>query len=112
MKTQTLKVCGITRSIDAEFCIELGIDALGFIFHPSSPRNLSIDQFQRRIATVDFKECLKVAVAVSPKVSLINQLIDAGFDKFQFHFSTDQPYHEISLWSDLVGSENLWLHLV
>ena len=104
MKTQTLKVCGITRSIDAEFCIELGIDALGFIFHPSSPRNLSIDQFQRRIATVDFKECLKVAVAVSPRSpSLINLLMPVLIN---FSFIFQQINHTMKfpfglIWLDL-----------
>jgi len=36
-----LKVCGITRLADAEACLELGVDALGFIFYPPSPRYVS-----------------------------------------------------------------------
>lgn len=35
-----VKICGITRRKDAELAIALGADALGFIFEPSSPRNL------------------------------------------------------------------------
>ncbi|HAF59168.1 MAG TPA: phosphoribosylanthranilate isomerase [Opitutae bacterium] len=104
-----VKFCGITRSSDAQLCIDLGADALGFIFHPQSPRNLSLPQFQNLQATVDFKTCVKVAVAVSPDVRLVNEFIDAGFEKFQFHYPAELPIQKISEWSSLVGRENLWL---
>jgi len=41
MSMIALKVCGITRLADAEACLELGVDALGFIFYPPSPRYVS-----------------------------------------------------------------------
>ena len=54
-----IKVCGITRLADALCAAEAGVDALGFIFHPASPRYIApeaarriIEQLPPFIATV------------------------------------------------------------
>ena len=104
-----MKFCGITQSIDAQYLIDSGADALGFIFHPQSPRNLSINQFRNLSGMIDFKGCIKVAVAVSPGQKLIEDLISLGFEKFQFHFPLDLSQKEIEKWSQLVGKKNLCL---
>ena len=39
-----IKICGITRLEDARVAANLGVDALGFIFHPKSPRFISPEQ--------------------------------------------------------------------
>ena len=104
-----VKICGITRSEDARHCINLGANALGFIFHPSSPRNLSLSDFKLLQQEISFQNCLQVAVAVSPDLSMVEQFVEAGFDRFQFHFPADYSHKKIEEWAQLVGSQNLWL---
>lgn len=36
-----IKVCGITRLEDAQLASRLGVDAIGFVFYPKSPRYIS-----------------------------------------------------------------------
>ena len=44
-----IKVCGFTRSEDVENAVNLGIDALGFVFVKSSPRWVKIDQVKSMV---------------------------------------------------------------
>lgn len=39
-----IKICGFTRPVDAVQAVALGADALGLVFYPPSPRNISIEQ--------------------------------------------------------------------
>ena len=38
-----IKFCGITRAEDAAVAVSLGVDALGFVLVPASPRNIAPD---------------------------------------------------------------------
>lgn len=39
-----VKICGTTRLEDARYAAELGVDALGFIFYPPSPRFIQAEK--------------------------------------------------------------------
>ena len=42
--TPLIKVCGLTRPDEALACAELGIKAIGLVFYPKSPRNVTTEQ--------------------------------------------------------------------
>ena len=44
MSHTRIKFCGLTRPGDVRLAVELGVDAIGFIFVPQSPRQLDMDQ--------------------------------------------------------------------
>ena len=44
MPRTRIKICGLTRPQDVRAAVELGADAIGFVFYPPSPRAVSIDQ--------------------------------------------------------------------
>lgn len=47
-----IKLCGITSLDDACLCVEAGVDALGFIFVPGTPRCVSTETAARIIAAL------------------------------------------------------------
>jgi phosphoribosylanthranilate isomerase len=80
-----VKICGLTRVEDARLAWELGASALGFIFHPASPRAVTAAQvaaIRRELAPDVF--CVGVFVDVEP--ARVNALAEeAGLDAVQLH---------------------------
>ncbi len=101
------KVCGLTSLVDAEFADRCGADYLGFIFHPKSPRFISLAQFRAMASRLPDRR--KVAVSVEPATAELTAMRDAGFDFFQIHFGPGTPEAQLTEWSRLVGEKHLWL---
>ena len=39
-----IKICGLTRAQDLDAAVKAGVDAIGFVMYPPSPRAVSIEQ--------------------------------------------------------------------
>lgn len=84
MRTR-VKICGITRIEDARHAAQLGVDAIGLVFYPSSPRNVSIEQAQA-IASALPPFVSRVGLFVDPEPGQVRQVLDSvDIDLLQFH---------------------------
>ncbi|MEA3417719.1 MAG: phosphoribosylanthranilate isomerase [Thermodesulfobacteriota bacterium] len=63
-----VKVCGFTRVEEALECAALGIDAIGCVFFPKSPRHVTEDQAK------------EICMAVSGKVKTVGVFVNETFD--------------------------------
>ena len=85
MRRVRIKICGITRLEDALAAVELGADALGFVFYPPSPRYLS-PQDARRIIERLPPFITTVGLFVDAGVPAVHaQATESGVDLVQFH---------------------------
>lgn len=82
--TPEMKICGLTRPEEAQMLNRAGADYAGFVFFPKSRRNVSFVQASeiRKKLNQDIKA---VAVCVSPRKELLEQIEKAGFDMIQIH---------------------------
>ena len=80
-----IKICGITSHDDACTAIACGADALGFVFHGPSPRNLSPDVAADIISSLPpFVQT--VGLFVNEKPAAVNRIADrCGLDVVQLH---------------------------
>jgi len=102
-----LKVCGLTSAADAATAARLGADFLGFIFHPQSPRGVTLGAF--RAMADRLPAARKVAVCVEPSPLHLTALAGSGCQYFQIHFRPETPLAQIAAWSAQVRPERLWL---
>lgn len=64
MRTR-VKICGLTRKQDVHDAVELGVDAIGLVFHPPSPRSVSSEA------------AAALAAAVPAFVTVVGLFVDA-----------------------------------
>ncbi len=80
-----VKICGITRVEDALVAVEAGADAVGFIFHPPSPR-YARPEVVREICQLLPPLVSRVGVFVDTSEERVtDQARVAGVDTLQFH---------------------------
>ena len=84
MKKVAVKICGITNQEDASLAVELGADALGFIF-ADSPRQITPQKARHIIRTVP-SLVKKIGVFVDEVPTAIKKIIGyCGLDLVQLH---------------------------
>jgi phosphoribosylanthranilate isomerase len=88
MRTR-IKFCGMVRPADVDQAVALGVDAVGFVFYPKSPRFLAIDEataLRRRLPSF----VRAVGLFVNEDPARITATRDAvGLDVVQFHGDED-----------------------
>lgn len=84
MRTRT-KICGITRIEDIQAAVDSGVDAIGLVFYPPSPRGVSIEQAQALVAHIPAYVQV-VGLFVNATADEINQVLEhIPLDVLQLH---------------------------
>jgi phosphoribosylanthranilate isomerase len=88
MRTR-VKICGFTRVEDAVYAANLGVDAIGLVFYPPSPRHVGIDQAIKIVTALPAFTSI-VALFVDEEESKIRDVLArVPVDCLQFH--GDEP---------------------
>ncbi|MDP2108120.1 MAG: phosphoribosylanthranilate isomerase [Rhodocyclaceae bacterium] len=89
-----IKICGITRAMDLDAALRAGVDAVGFVFYPPSPRALSLQvaaDLVRRVPPF----VTRVGLFVNAEPASVRQTLAAvPIDLLQFHGEEDVRYCE------------------
>jgi phosphoribosylanthranilate isomerase len=88
MRTR-VKICGFTRVEDAVCAAQLGVDAIGLVFYPPSPRNVDIEQAVKIVNALPAFVSV-VALFVDEQEARIREVLErVPVDCLQFH--GDEP---------------------
>lgn len=71
-----IKVCGLTSADAVAAALEAGVDAVGFVFHADSPRNVTADAALRLARDVP-RHVQRVAVTLHPSQALVDEIAAA-----------------------------------
>ena len=84
MRTR-VKICGFTRIEDAVYAAHNGVDAIGLVFYPPSPRHVEIEQAIRIVNTLPAFTSV-VALFVDEQEAKIREVLaKVPIDCIQFH---------------------------
>ena len=91
-----IKICGITRPVDAEQALGLGADAVGCVFHSGSARAVSMG-VARDISSAAAGSGTLVGLFVDPTAEQVEAVLESvPLDVLQFH-GTETPNSAVSL---------------
>lgn len=108
-----VKICGFTRVEDAVAASRLGVDAIGLVFYPPSPRHVSVETAREIVAALPpFVTTVGLFVDEAPE-TIAAVLRQVPLDLLQFHgneapracASFDRPYIKAIRMADDVDLE-------
>jgi len=89
-----IKVCGFTREADLDGALALGVDAVGFVLYPPSPRAVTVAraaELARRVPPF----VTRVGLFVNEDAATVGQAArEAALDLLQFHGDESAEYCE------------------
>ena len=80
-----VKFCGFTQLDDVNTAVQLGVDAVGLVFYPLSPRAVTLAQAQILSAALPAFVSVVALVVNMPEDELIELANNVPFDIIQFH---------------------------
>ena len=91
MRTR-VKICGFTRAQDALCAARLGVDALGLVFYPPSPRNVSIEQAIEIVRALPAFISVVALFVNEQEQGIRDVLANVSIDLIQFHGDESAEY--------------------
>ena len=88
MRTR-VKICGFTRVEDAVYAANLGVDAIGLVFYPPSPRHVGIEQAIKIVNALPAFTSIVALFADEEESKIRDVLARVPVDCLQFH--GDEP---------------------
>ena len=73
MPAPQIKICGITSIETAQYCADLGVEAIGLVFFAKSPRNVTIELADG------------ISRAVGTRLQRVGLFVDQGYDAIMRH---------------------------
>ncbi|HNS54803.1 MAG TPA: phosphoribosylanthranilate isomerase [Syntrophales bacterium] len=87
-----IKICGITNIEDARAAAEAGADALGFVFHPASPRCVTPAQVKAIVRSLPATVCTVGVFVNRPSAEVLQIAESCGLDFVQLHGGESPDY--------------------
>ena len=101
MKNTAVKFCGFTQLEDITNAVNLGVDAVGFVFYEPSPRAVTAEQACELAKAVPAFTTVVALVVNMPEQELVYLSHHVPFDIVQFH--GDESPQECKLMADRIN---------
>lgn len=85
MSKTSIKFCGFTQAQDIQNAVNLGVDAIGLVFYPPSPRYVTLEQAAKIAKVVPAFTTVVALVVNMSEQELVYLAQHVPFDIVQFH---------------------------